>query len=282
MTSDTVQNTRSTVVVIDDKDLRRAALVAFLEHWAADNGAELEAASRIEEVVPAMLANARLVIANIGGARLGDAPVRDELSAIREAASDVGLAIVSDSARIEDMVAGFQLGADGYVPTSIEPRIALQALGFIAAGGQFFPPTALVAASAARTAERTESGRSDALTVRQREVLKLLRDGKPNKVIARELDMQEATVKVHVRQIMRKLGVSNRTQAALACASEPSLFLDGDEDAARAETPADPARPRSPAQPLASASSAVPPAGKAVGTVPPAPRVSSAAVSGRP
>ena len=49
-----------------------------------------------------------------------------------------------------------------------------------------------------------------------------LRDGKSNKVIARALDMTEATVKVHVRQIMRKLGASNRTQAAV-CAVEADL-----------------------------------------------------------
>jgi len=240
-----MHDTPPAVVVVDDRNLRRAALVAFLTPWASSVGGALEAAGAIGDVAPSILSSARLVIVNVGGARLADAQVREELTAIRDAAADVGLAIISDSARIEDMVAGFQIGADGYVPTSTEPRIALQALGFVAAGGQFFPPTALVAASTSRGAERAEGGRSDALTARQREVLKLLREGKPNKVIARELDMQEATVKVHVRQIMRKLGVSNRTQAALACASEPSLYKDahetngeGDRDVAADRGPA--------------------------------------------
>jgi DNA-binding NarL/FixJ family response regulator len=53
------------------------------------------------------------------------------------------------------------------------------------------------------------------LTPRQLEVLDRLREGKPNKLIARDLNMTEATVKVHVRQIMRKLGAANRTQAVL-------------------------------------------------------------------
>ena len=56
------------------------------------------------------------------------------------------------------------------------------------------------------------------LTPRQLEVLGRLREGKPNKLIARDLNMTEATVKVHVRQIMRKLGATNRTQAVLAAA----------------------------------------------------------------
>jgi DNA-binding NarL/FixJ family response regulator len=53
------------------------------------------------------------------------------------------------------------------------------------------------------------------LTPSEQRVLELLREGKPNKVIARELDIEETTVKVHVRRIMKKLNAANRTQAAL-------------------------------------------------------------------
>ena len=53
------------------------------------------------------------------------------------------------------------------------------------------------------------------LTPRERSVIVLLRDGKPNKLIARQLDMQENTVKVYVRNILRKLNAANRTHAAL-------------------------------------------------------------------
>ena len=55
------------------------------------------------------------------------------------------------------------------------------------------------------------------------DVIKLLRDGLPNKVIARRLDMAEATVKVHVREIMRKIGAQNRTQVALYLAPRPTV-----------------------------------------------------------
>ena len=53
------------------------------------------------------------------------------------------------------------------------------------------------------------------LTPSEQRVLELLKEGKPNKVIARELDIEETTVKVHVRRIMKKLNAANRTQAAL-------------------------------------------------------------------
>ncbi len=76
-----------------------------------------------------------------------------------------------------------------------------------------------------------EEGRRVSLTTRQNEVLMLLKSGKSNKQIAREIDKSEATVKAHVRQITKKLGVSNRTEAALI--------------AQRAETSADLSKNRS-------------------------------------
>ena|SRR5262249_29761295 len=64
-----------------------------------------------------------------------------------------------------------------------------------------------------------DAARNRSLTARQRAVLELLSRGDTNKVIARRLGMTEGTVKVHVRQIMRKLGVTNRTQVAVAFAN---------------------------------------------------------------
>jgi DNA-binding NarL/FixJ family response regulator len=62
--------------------------------------------------------------------------------------------------------------------------------------------------------------------MRQQEVLSFLRRGISNKLIARELNMTEATVKVHVRQIMRKLGAANRTQVAVIVATDTSKAKD--------------------------------------------------------
>ena len=71
------------------------------------------------------------------------------------------------------------------------------------------------------------SGRPD-LTPRELAVIDLLREGKPNKLIARQLDMQENTVKVHVRNILRKLNAANRTHAALV--ANRLLSLDGSSE----------------------------------------------------
>jgi DNA-binding NarL/FixJ family response regulator len=66
------------------------------------------------------------------------------------------------------------------------------------------------------------AGAAGGLTSRQYEVLRLLQEGQSNKRIARTLGLRESTIKVHVRQIMRKLGVANRTQAALTAIRVPA------------------------------------------------------------
>jgi DNA-binding NarL/FixJ family response regulator len=64
-----------------------------------------------------------------------------------------------------------------------------------------------------------DAARNHSLTARQRAILELLSRGETNKAIARRLGLREGTVKAHVRQIMRKLGVTNRTEVAVVCAN---------------------------------------------------------------
>jgi DNA-binding NarL/FixJ family response regulator len=140
--------------------------------------------------------------------------------------------VVSDREESEEVIRAFSAGANGFIPTNYEPEITRQALSFIIGGGSFFPPTILLdlpthsdirvetTHGRVQTGDVGESRLINGFTPRQQEVLELLRRGDSNKVIGRRLSMTEATVKVHVRQIMRKLGASNRTQAALICSSE--------------------------------------------------------------
>ena len=111
-------------------------------------------------------------------------------------------------------------GIRGYIPTTLTSRILIEALRLIQAGGTFIPADALSEALSDRRSTAAETNSAAArlgacrLTPRQSQVLELLRSGKPNKIIAYELAMRESTVKVHVRQIMRKLHATNRTEAA--------------------------------------------------------------------
>ena len=100
-------------------------------------------------------------------------------------------------------------GARGFLPASYSLKVLIGALERVRTGGTYVP---LTLTEAAPTAERAPWR---ALTRRQCDVLALIAEGKANKVIADALNMSESTVKAHVKQIIRRLNVANRTQAAL-------------------------------------------------------------------
>jgi DNA-binding NarL/FixJ family response regulator len=127
--------------------------------------------------------------------------------------------VLSDKDDVDDVNRALTHGARGYIPTSVEREVAVAALRLISAGGTFVPAHAL-RSTAARVDDQPEGGRQRRsngpdLTPRELSVIDLLREGKPNKLIARQLDMQENTVKVHVRNFLRKLNAANRTHAAI-------------------------------------------------------------------
>lgn len=117
-----------------------------------------------------------------------------------------------------------RLAVQGYIPTSNSLEVAAAALRLVVAGGTYFPriwqsaqpmaaPERRYAAPATLAADALGPG---ALTPRERAVLGLLEHGTPNKIIAHQLNMSLSTAKVHVHNIIRKLKVQNRTEAALA------------------------------------------------------------------
>jgi DNA-binding NarL/FixJ family response regulator len=122
--------------------------------------------------------------------------------------------VLSDRDDVEEVNRALTHGVRGYIPTSVECEIAVAALRLIGAGGTFVPAHALrsTADDQPEGERQRRSGGLD-LTPRELSVINLVREGKPNKLIARRLDMQENTVKVHVRNILKKLNAANRTHA---------------------------------------------------------------------
>ena len=105
-------------------------------------------------------------------------------------------------------------GAKGFLPTSHSLKVLMGALERVRTGGTYVP-LALSETLPPRVPPQSPSGPFAALTRRQRDVLSLISLGKSNKLIADALKMSESTVKAHVKQIIRRLNVANRTQAAL-------------------------------------------------------------------
>lgn len=102
-------------------------------------------------------------------------------------------------------------GVRGFIPTNAGCAVAVQVLRLVRAGGTYVPSSSLSAQP-----DKTSIGaeRGDLFTGRQKQVIEAIRLGKPNKIIAYELNMCESTVKVHVRTIMKKLKARNRTEVA--------------------------------------------------------------------
>jgi DNA-binding NarL/FixJ family response regulator len=111
-----------------------------------------------------------------------------------------------------------QLRLDGYIPTASSPELAATALRLVIAGGRYIPQECFNATEATPGApqDRPISAHDAKLTSRERAVLELLESGLPNKIIAYRLQLSQSTVKAHVHNIIVKLNVRNRTEAAVA------------------------------------------------------------------
>lgn len=126
----------------------------------------------------------------------------------------VPVVVMSGSEERHDVQNALDNGALGYIPKSSTSQVMLSALRLVFSGGVYLPPVMLsgVAAPPPEMANTLKSG----LTDRQLAVLRLLAEGKSNKLIGRELDLAEGTVKIHISSIFRALNVSNRTEAVIA------------------------------------------------------------------
>ena len=214
------------IVIIDSKKLRQAGIVHLLDAWAGAMGLTVSAVDLASPIERHMTASCAMVILSVGSASVEDPQQQALIKCARKLMPRAPLVIFSDREEPKEVCAAFEAGAAGFMPTSIDPSVALQALSFIKCGGSFFPPSALhrempsvatqVAVEGPDQADVRSLRPASRLSAKQEEVLRLLRQGQSNKVIASQLGLSEATVKVHLRCIMRKLGVANRTQVAIA------------------------------------------------------------------
>lgn len=210
----------TTVGIVDPRSLTREGLVKLLESTgrfgvlAVARPAELLTKASEDRI------SVGVILVGLGSTRVSDEGVRTDIALLIRALPEVPIIVLCDLQDSQHIGEALRQGIRGYIPTTLTSRILIEALRLIQAGGTFIPADALSEALSDRrsTAAETSSGAARLgtcrLTPRQSQVLELLREGKPNKIIAYELAMRESTVKVHVRQIMRKLQATNRTEAA--------------------------------------------------------------------
>ena len=140
-----------------------------------------------------------------------------EVTTLRQAFSDVPIIVLSDARQASQprvARAVISSGARGFIATrTIEMPIVPAAIRYVSEGGTIVPVDILFSEKVEDDEPLDQEMIAAGLTSRQMAVLAHLRQGKPNKIIAHDLRMSESTVKVHIRNIMRKMGATNRTQA---------------------------------------------------------------------
>ncbi len=145
-----------------------------------------------------------------------DHECENDLTHLSQEGMNVPVIVVSDAESADQILSALESGARGYIPTSMSLDVAVKAMRLVEAGGTFVPASSIISSRRRESGGTTELSAAQAgrFTERQAAVLAALRQGKANKQIAYELNMREGTVKVHVRNIMKKLKARNRTEVA--------------------------------------------------------------------
>lgn len=209
------------VVLVDPVALTRISLVHMLGSHCLDIDV-----SGVPDCRTGLTDTPDLILINCHAALTDDPTIQATIALVRQIVdADTPIAIVTDLDAWQLAIdAMHKYGLRGCIPTSLKPQVAAAAVRLMLAGGTFAPmelrPPSLSSLSSGEMAEivvprACRPAESLGLTYREAEVLQLLQQGKPNKIIAYELDIAESTVKVHMRNIMKKLRASNRTQVAL-------------------------------------------------------------------
>lgn len=214
------------VLLIDDHPLILAALENVIRGLGKDVNVVTAASAREAREILARSHAFDLVLLDL---HLGDANGFDVLSEFREGYPSLPFVVISASDRSSDVIRAIDMGAMGFVPKRSTNETLFEALHMVMSGGIYVPAMSLGASdqSQRRSTDSPLGGlqppmgpRSNlealGLTPRQTDVLELMLQGQPNKMIARELKLSVETVKDHVAAVLRALNVSSRTQAVLA------------------------------------------------------------------
>lgn len=203
------------VALVDPRELTRHCLARWLqEAWP---GCSVVAVAKTRDLTEPLRRPTRMHFALLA-VPAGQVLSPETLAAITQLHRLLGdrpIIVLAEGEEPEEVLAAIRAGARGYVPTSLDRAAALEAIRFVLAGGTFVPAGALAKDTNGAAVGPSRLTGTPQLSPRELEIASCLREGKPNKLIAYELAISESTVKVFVRRILAKLGVTNRTEAAI-------------------------------------------------------------------
>ena len=200
------QATSMRILLADDHGMVRDTISAYLE---TEGRAAVVAVENYTEAVKA-LANKGTFDLVLLDFNMPGMNGLDGLESILKTHPDQPIAILSGSAPNRVAQDAVEMGAIGFLPKTMAAKSLVNAVRFMIAGEVFVPADIM-----ANSGEVQETEFAKQFSQREKQVLRGLCKGQSNKEIARELDLQEVTIKLHVRTLCRKLNAKNRTQAAL-------------------------------------------------------------------
>ncbi len=198
------------LVVVDNRQFFRECIQRSIESALA---IPVLALSSISELADRHIASESIRLLMVFVSDGGSEGNTQALSVVSEFSLSVPTVILSSRHDMPMMRAAMAHGAKAYIPMTMGFQIVVEAVRFVLAGGTYVPPEYLLAAGQA--ASPIQQPVRSAITARELAVVRAIQQGKPNKIIAYELNMCESTVKVHVRRIMKKLKAKNRTNVAI-------------------------------------------------------------------
>lgn len=202
------------LLIIDSRALDRQCLAQCISAHKIDMDvvafASMEEWKRRRHDHPPLAA----ILLNVGGRKIIEPAVADE---IKKLASEfeAPIIVLADTDDLAQIMKALECGAKGYIPSSVSIDVCIEAIALSLAGGIFVPASSVFAMrQVLETGSPVVRPLAGMFTARQAEVVEALRRGKANKIIAYELNLRESTVKVHIRNIMKKVKATNRTEVA--------------------------------------------------------------------
>jgi len=203
------------ILIADDHDLLRETLSMFL---ASEGSIDTALASTLDEALDFIHSEEKFDLIMLDYNMPGMAGLNG-LKRAMEASGGSPVALMSGIASRSVAEEALAFGAAGFVPKTLAAKTLVNAVRFMAMGEKYAPIDFMTADDPTVAPNPL----AQKLSRRELQVLEGLSKGKSNKEIARDLDLQEPTIKLHVKTLYRKIGAANRTQAALI-AKEEGLF----------------------------------------------------------
>jgi|TARA_R110002049_G_scaffold300752_1_gene491937 DNA-binding NarL/FixJ family response regulator len=209
------------ILLADDHDLVREALSLLFQQYFED--CEVVEAGALDPALDHIAATNDFDLVLLDLRMPGMNGLEGLKRTLQKVAETTAVVLLSGAYRSEDVRHAIEAGAQGFIPKTLRGQALANAIQLVLAGEKYLPSSILndmtdgIVGGPDREKRMAGGfgveGDFARLTPREREVLALLSEGRPNKDIARHLDLREITVKYHLKNIYRKLNVSNRAQA---------------------------------------------------------------------